>query len=52
MPKMTAVAAVIVVGLLAVSLLVLASPPPETVTMFMTLDGAVAATFTINVISG
>ena len=49
---MTAVVAKIVVGSFAVSLLVLTSPPPATVTMFVTLDGAVDATFTIKVIDG
>ena len=42
----------IVVTSLAVSLDVLVSPPPETVTVFVTEAGALLATFTVNVIAG
>jgi hypothetical protein len=43
---------VIDVGSLAVSLAVLSSPPPETVALFVTLTGALAATFTVIVMTG
>jgi hypothetical protein len=43
---------VIVVGSLAVSLLVFASPPPETVAVFVTLAGALPTTFTVSVMAG
>src|SRR5258708_38560843 len=39
-----------VVWLLAVSLAVLCSPPPDTVAVLVTLDGAFTATFTVSVI--
>jgi hypothetical protein len=37
---------------LAVSFDVFDSPPPATVAIFVTLDGAFAATLTVNVIGG
>ena len=36
----------------AVSFAVLVSPPPETVTLFVTMPGASLATSTVNVIAG
>src|SRR5579859_1681058 len=42
----------IVVTSLAVLLAGLTSPPPETVAVLVTLAGALAATFTVNVIAG
>src|ERR1700694_826701 len=41
-----------VVGSVAVSLLVLVSPPPDTVAVLVTLDGALLATFTVRVMAG
>src|SRR5271168_5403858 len=41
--------ALIVVGLLAVSLVVLVSPPPETAALLVTLDAALLDTFTVRV---
>ena len=41
-----------VVGSLAWSLPVLVSPPPDTVTVLVTLAGAVVETFTVRVIAG
>jgi hypothetical protein len=43
---------VIVVGSVAVSFAVLVSPPPDTVAVFVTDEGAVVATFTVRVIEG
>ena len=42
----------IVVGSLAASLVVLLSPPPETVAELVTLAGAVLDTFTVSVSAG
>ena len=42
----------ITVTSLAVLLAVLVSPPPVTVAVFVTLGGALFATFTVNVIAG
>jgi hypothetical protein len=42
----------IVVTSVATSLVVMLSPPPETVAVFVTLAGAFAATFTVSVIAG
>ena len=41
-----------VVGSEAESLLVLVSPPPETLAVLVTLAGALAATFTVSVMAG
>ena len=43
---------VIVVRSFAVSFVVFVSPPPETVAVFVTEAGALAATFTVRVIAG
>lgn len=43
---------VIVVGFVATSFAKFVSPPPETVAVFVTLAGAFASTFTVNVIAG
>ena len=45
-------AALIVVISFAVSLVVLVSPPPDTVAVLVTLAGAFAATLTVSVIAG
>src|SRR5215469_9835068 len=42
----------IVVGSVAVLLLVLTSPPPETLALLVTMPGALLATFTVNVMGG
>ena len=42
----------IAVGSLAASLAVYVSPPPETVAMLITLEGALAATSTVSVKAG
>jgi hypothetical protein len=44
--------ATIVVGFVAVSFDVLVSPPPATVAVFVTLAGALLATFTVSVSTG
>jgi hypothetical protein len=41
-----------VVGSLAVLFAAFASPPPETVAVFVTNEGAFAVTFTVRVIAG
>jgi hypothetical protein len=45
-------AATIVVGSSAVSLPVFVSPPPDTLAVLVTLDGAFANTFTVSVSAG
>src|SRR5438552_3523401 len=40
------------VGSLALSFAVLTSPPPETVAVFVTVNGALLATFTVSMIGG
>ncbi len=43
---------VMIVGSFAVSFDVMNSPPPETVAVFVTLEGTFAATLTVRVIEG
>jgi hypothetical protein len=51
-PTVTSGSPLIVVTSLALLFVVLLSPPPLTVAVFVTLAGAVLATFTVNVIAG